>query len=444
MKTSYLIVGLLIMLACFGCKKEQTPVNSLPQIDSIALDPTATRPGGTINIQVFASDADGDLLSYKYFPEAGTITGSGSSVSWNAPDNSGNYNIEIAVSDSKDTVTTDQTLSVMINNEPIITEVVISADSVLSGGVANITVYASDIDGDALAYFYTPSGGTISGNGPSVNWTAPYATGTYSINVTVIDGYGGTATGSASVKVIAGLPIENLVAHWLFNGNANDATTNGHNGTPTAGHPFFGGGAAPQLVADRFGNANYCYHFDQGSNIEVPYSTELNPQSMTISLWVKMEEQPNNDYLIAMNRWNGWKLSLQDQNFLFFTLKALNSGDTTYYDRDSNPSAIVAETWTHVVVSFTDGFMNFYVDGELVKAWDNTAGTAIPVDNINLSIGSDLPTGVYTTVEWDDFYVNWGGYFKGTMDDVRFYDIALTPPQVASIYNYEKDNVVEE
>lgn len=83
-------------------------------------------------------------------------------------------------------------------------------------------------------------------------------------------------------------------------------------------------------------------------------------------------------------------------------------------------------------------------NGDLVRAWDNTPGTAIPVDNINLSIGSDLPTGVYTTVEWDEFYVNWGGYFKGSMDDVRFYDIALTALQVASIYNFEKDNVVEE
>jgi len=229
----------------------------------------------------------------------------------------------------------------------------------------------------------------------------------------------------------------------LFNGDAHDVTANGHDGTPSMGHAYFGGGAAPQLVADRFGNANYCYHFDQGSNIEVPYSTDLNPESMTISLWINMEEQANNDYLISLNRWNGWKLSLQDQNFLFFTVKALNSGDTTYYDRDSNPKAIDAETWTHVAVTFTDGYMNFYVNGDLVRAWDNTPGTAIPVDNINLSIGSDLPTGVYTTVE-GDFYVNWGGYFKGNIDDVRFYNSALTPTQVATIYNYEKDNVVEE
>jgi len=235
----------------------------------------------------------------------------------------------------------------------------------------------------------------------------------------------------------------NLVAHWLFNGDANDATANGNNGTPTAGHAYWGGGASPQLDADRFGNANYCYHFDQGSNIEVPYSTALNPQAISISLWIKMEELPNNDYIISLNRWNGWKLNLQDLNFIFFTVKATFEGNDAYYDRDSNPAAITAGTWTHVVVTFIDGFMNFYVDGELVKAWDNTPGSPVAVDNIPMTIGSDLPTGVYSTDENSPFYVNWGGYFKGNIDDIRFYNIALSSAQVSSIYIFEKDNVVE-
>ena len=244
-------------------------------------------------------------------------------------------------------------------------------------------------------------------------------------------------------KKVTDVSPANLIAHWLFNGNANDATANGNNGTPTAGHAFWGGGAAPQLVADRFGNANYCYHFDQGCNIEVPYSTALNPQTLSISLWIKMEEQANNDYIIAMNRWNGWKLNLQDANYLFFTVKAIYNSAEAYYDRDSNPQAITADIWTHVVVTFTDGFMNFYVNGELAKAWDNTPGTAIAVDNINLSIGSDLPTGVYSPDDTSPFYVNWGGYFKGNIDDIRFYNIALTGAQVASIYTFENNNVVE-
>jgi len=443
MKASCLILTMAVLMACFSCTKETTKINSLPQIDSIALNPEATRPGGTINIQVIASDPDGDLLLYSYVSGAGTITGSGSSVTWNAPDYLGSFHVGIFVSDGKDTVITSQLLMVSNTNEPVITEMIISPDSVLSGESATITVNAYDPDGDPLTYEYDPSGGTVSGTGSSVLWTAPYTAGTYSIQVAVSDGYGGVATGDVSVRVYIGPPPESFAAHWLFNGDATDATGNGHNGTPTAGHPYFGGGAAPQLTTDRFGNANYCYHFDQGANIEVPYSIALNPGSMTISLWIKMEEQPNNDYIIAMNRWNGWKLGLNDADYLFYTVKALNSSDTIYYDRDDNPIAVTAETWTHIAVTFTDGYMNFYVNGELAKAWDNTPGTAIPVNNINLSIGSDLPTSVYTTVE-GDYYVGWGGYFKGDIDDVRFYDDALSPPQITSIYNFEKDNVVEE
>ena len=54
-----------------------------------------------------------------------------------------------------------------------------------------------------------------------------------------------------------------------------------------------------------------------------------------------------------------------------------------------------------------------------------------------------LPTGTYSPDDTSPFYVNWGGYFKGNIDDIRFYNIVLTSAQVASIYTYEKDNVVE-
>jgi hypothetical protein len=156
-----------------------------------------------------------------------------------------------------------------------------------------------------------------------------------------------------------------------------------------------------------------------------------------------MEEQPNNDYIIALDRWNGWKLNLNEQNFLFFTVKALRNNDTVYYDRDSNPYNISGGTWTHIAVSFTNGFINFYINGELKKAWDNVPGIPVAVDNINLSIGSDLPTGQYSLVDGSPYYVNWGGYWKGAIDDVRFYNVALNASQVETIYNFEIDNGVE-
>ncbi len=160
---------------------------------------------------------------------------------------------------------------------------------------------------------------------------------------------------------------------------------------------------------------------------------------MTISLWIKMEEQPNNDYIIAMNRWNGWKLNLQDANFLFFTIKTT----VQIWDKDSNPGAILPDVWTYVVVTFTNGSEKFYINGEMVKEWTNTQGIPAADGTINVTIGSDLPTSVYSPDDTSPFYVNWGGYFKGNIDDVRFYNVVLTPVQVTSLYNYELANVIE-
>jgi len=84
-----------------------------------------------------------------------------------------------------------------------------------------------------------------------------------------------------------------------------------------------------------------------------------------------------------------------------------------------------------------------YINGELAKAWDNTPGIPTADDNIAVTIGSDLPTGQYSPDDTSPYYVNWGGYFKGAIDDIRFYNIALTDSQILSVYNFEKDNTVE-
>src|ERR1700682_2426429 len=53
----------------------------------------------------------------------------------------------------------------------------------------------------------------------------------------------------------------NLIGFWKMNGNANDSSGNGHNGTITVGHAFFGAGVLA-ATADRFGRAGMAYPFD--------------------------------------------------------------------------------------------------------------------------------------------------------------------------------------
>jgi len=124
----------------------------------------------------------------------------------------------------------------------------------------------------------------------------------------------------------------------------------------------------------------------------------------------------------------------QSANKIFFTVKGVNGTDTAYYDRDDVTAVLDNEVWYHVVVTYKAGEMDFYINGDLVKSWTDTPNPPITLANpINITIGQDLPTNKYLTVD-GDFQVAWGGFFTGDLDDVMFYNVSLDGTQVKSIY----------
>jgi len=66
-----------------------------------------------------------------------------------------------------------------------------------------IVCIASDRDGDALGYNWSASGGSISGTGAAINWTAPDSVGSYNVTVTVTDGRGEEVTKQIAIQVRA-------------------------------------------------------------------------------------------------------------------------------------------------------------------------------------------------------------------------------------------------
>ncbi|UOR04532.1 hypothetical protein MUN82_16485 [Hymenobacter aerilatus] len=244
--------------------------------------------------------------------------------------------------------------------------------------------------------------------------------------------------------LIQDVSVANLVAQWKFEGNANDATANGHNGTVKTGPIGPGtapgdGATLPKLVADRFNRANQAYEFTNGAYIEVPYAAALNPPAMTISLWCKRFDSNDANYLLSLNRWNGFKFQLQGAGKPFLTATTT----TGIFDRDAESGIVAVNTWTHVVTSYVDGTLKFYLDGKLVKTWTNTQGPmkTIP-EPVNLAIGQQLPKEVYnrapTAGQAAGYFEYYGpAFFKGQIDDIRFYNRALTDAEVTSIYTIE-------
>ncbi len=227
---------------------------------------------------------------------------------------------------------------------------------------------------------------------------------------------------------------DGLVASYPFNGDATDVSGNGNDGTLTAGFAAWGAGT-PVLTTDRNDVADKAYYFDMGGNIEVPYSTILNPGTISISWWIYMEERTNNDYMISMNRWDCYKVNLQEANKVFFTTKVDDPevpGAFIYNDRDQEIDGLVAEQWYHLTVSYGNGHMKFYIDGVMVKDWDNVPNgniADISADPVNLVFGQERPTSAYTDETGD------GGWFKGKMDDIMIYNRVVSDDEVMALYN---------
>jgi hypothetical protein len=248
---------------------------------------------------------------------------------------------------------------------------------------------------------------------------------------------------------------ENLVAHWTFDEGtgttANDVSSNHFNGTLKVG-PVAPGWRSnlPTWAPDRKGTANKALHFN-GGNVEVPYNTKLNPTSaMTISAWVKQDTIKAANRFIGLQSWIGYKFELQDHAFPFFSL----GYDGGTYDRDSGQEVPI-NTWHQVAVTFAPGKMVFYVDGTKIKEYTDTPnpGLSISGNPYNLTIGQDFPTDKYymgdpgnganfsDPTKPDQYHVIpavWGGFFIGSIDEVRIYNIVLTDTQMTALYNQEK------
>ncbi len=216
---------------------------------------------------------------------------------------------------------------------------------------------------------------------------------------------------------------DGLVAYYPFNGNANDESGNGHDGT------VYGA----TLTKDRFGNEYSAYSFDGSSNyIEMISSESLNPgaDSFSYSLWFKTT---NSSLGYMVGRYDHVSDSDPEvcQNNTTWGVQFSSSQQLLGYFRDENKSdscdGVNIEHHSlsngdfHFLAAVRDKGTNkirYYIDSVLIVETDDFSDSIIVDDN--LKVGT---------------HGNWGGYFNGVIDDIHIYNRALSETEIQELYS---------
>jgi hypothetical protein len=211
-KRYLLIVGITAAVVLLAILFHTMLANQPPTIISLGAQPNSVIPSGRCQIVCHATDPDGDELSYSWSASGGSISGTGMTVNWTAPDSGGFYKVTVTVTDPRGDEAMSQ-VTITVGAPPIITSLVAAADWTIPSGSVQVTCNATDPDGDELSYEWTATAGNISGTGAVVNWTAPQEAGIYDITVVVRDSHGDSATDSLHISVATEQPplIETLL-----------------------------------------------------------------------------------------------------------------------------------------------------------------------------------------------------------------------------------------
>jgi hypothetical protein len=209
-----------------------------------------------------------------------------------------------------------------------------------------------------------------------------------------------------------------LVAHYAFEGNADDSTPYNNHGT-IGGNPVF------EPVTNRPDASGMAIVFDgDADSVLAPNAVQLISDYATVGFWVRVDDQNLADaeaYIIDFGNWDErWKISLPQHLKIVWTTNSKNAQfDHFISDMDSGDgNELVLGFWWYVTMVHDGTDDIIYIDGQEVnrKPVNGTLNsTARP-----LGMGNNPDNG--------------GQYFHGALDEVKIYNRALTSDEVLKLY----------
>jgi hypothetical protein len=219
------------------------------------------------------------------------------------------------------------------------------------------------------------------------------------------------------------VPTNGLVGYWPFNGNANDESGNGNNGTVN--------GAT--LTTDRNGVVDKAYSFDGYNDlIRIQHQNTLNLMGdYSISVWYKgnfLNINDNNWVFIAKRDDNGTCCSSVVPYDIFIPFNSTNyavpaiayaNGNYTF-SNPPNTTPISLDQWQNLIITNASDLIKFYINGQLIFS-ENISSTLRASNTSDLLIGS---VNRELGAEW----------MNGKLDDIGIWNRTLTQQEITNLY----------
>lgn len=203
-------------------------------------------------------------------------------------------------------------------------------------------------------------------------------------------------------------PSEGLVAYYPFNGNVNDMSGNGNNGTTNGGCSWVQG-VTGQACS-----------FDGSGYISVPNSSSLQSPSTSLSIvfWLNIDSWNNN--------WAPILAKSNTQAYGQYSVE-INSTAGINFWTGTNVSTFNHQmdvgNWDHIAFIWDGTETKFYLNG-ILKETKNYSGTIVP-DDLPLEIGRHFPGST-------------NDYLIGKLDEILLYNRALTQAEILELYGIQQ------
>lgn len=208
-------------------------------------------------------------------------------------------------------------------------------------------------------------------------------------------------------SVYAGIN-DGMVAYYPFDGNAIDASGQGHDGIEHNG------------VSYSEGILGQAASFDGFDDFIKVASEDFKLRPLTLSMWVKSVNSKT-AWFLGFENGNaryGWDLeNFQDR--VVFRLKAHNGGSKAH---TTSTYSVTDGDWHLITVTDDGSSLSLYIDG----AFDSSASSTTPswITGMRMHFGSARPE-----TPWPH------AWFNGQIDDARIYGRVLSEEEVMELYD---------